>query len=130
MCLGSVIAGSAQIIKRTVPASTQVASGGNFSIEIMFSLLTLLGGLLALAGLYVEPEKSDEEPSDKLHLSLSLELAGIMMMAASLISYICGVLGDSGFPVAQVTWCGIMFLVYIVFKRLREIRRAIRKLRK
>lgn len=127
MALGAFISGLVQVIERRVPPSIRSAPTPGW-YDYAFVGLQLLGALLILVGLYMETDKNPNP--DRAHLSLTIELVGLWFLGTSIAAYTYGVLVQNhGLPITMVSWFGVAMLCYIV-RRMREIRRGVRELRR
>lgn len=127
MALGAFASGVVQVVRQRVPPSI-TQTGAPAWYDWAFTSLQLVGAVLVLVALYMETDKNPDP--DRAHLSLTVELVGLWFLGTAITAYTYGVvIQNGGPPITMVSWFGIAMLVYIV-RRMREIRRGIKELRR
>lgn len=135
--IAATISALLQLVYGAPESVSSTAQAGWF--DWSFVAFQLVGALCALGGLYlVEGESpppwsgTPEIPRDinpeRLHLSLSLELLGLIALQTCMAIQIVSTINYNGrVPSALATWIAIVFWLWSFF-RDRDILRALRKL--
>lgn len=128
MALAAVVSGIVQISMGKIPPSVSLLYRGLPDYwDYIFMLAQLIGGVLILVAVYMETD--DNPSSDRMHLSLTIELIGLYFLLASILVYTFGVIfQNKGLPITMTSWFGIAMFIYGV-KRFAEIRAGLRKMR-
>ncbi|URM86115.1 membrane protein [Gordonia phage BiggityBass] len=122
-----VVSGVLQLILG-VPPSISNSTGESYTVDYIFMALQLVGGLIALAALYIEDGSSRH--AERLYWSLAFEAFGLMLLTTAVLIYsVAVVINNGGPPTSMATWFTVMFGVWAVRTRLPQIYRALRDLR-
>lgn len=128
ICFAGLISSILTFVYGKWPASFVDATKDSILTNVTFNSMQLLGCGLSLSAFYLH---RDREPSrQKVHLSLSMERIGIILMAPVVVVYTYGVIKQNGGP--PTTWatlCLLAFGAYLVF-RFTEIGKALKEVQK